>query len=86
VLKSFQEISYRRIFCFDQTGFIDEGKKEPKIQIFFELEFISDKSIPQKNRSLLQGVFQRETRSSWETISVDRFDFSDDGFFEQISN
>jgi predicted unusual protein kinase regulating ubiquinone biosynthesis (AarF/ABC1/UbiB family) len=58
-------------------------KEEELNQIFFELEFISDKDTPEE-QSYFKGVFKEMIGLLGRPFHVDRFDFSDDGFFEQI--
>jgi predicted unusual protein kinase regulating ubiquinone biosynthesis (AarF/ABC1/UbiB family) len=58
-------------------------KEEELNQIFFELEFISDKDTAEE-QSYFKGVFKEMIGLLGRPFHVDRFDFSDDGFFEQI--
>jgi predicted unusual protein kinase regulating ubiquinone biosynthesis (AarF/ABC1/UbiB family) len=58
-------------------------KEEELNQIFFELEFISDKDTPEE-QSYFKGVFKEMIGLLGRPFHVDQFDFSDDGFFEQI--
>lgn len=58
-------------------------KEEELNQIFFELEFISDKDTAEE-QSYFKGVFKEMIGLLGKPFHVDRFDFSDDGFFEQI--
>lgn len=52
-------------------------------QIFFDLEFISDKDSPEE-QTYFKGVFREMISLLGKPFHVERFDFSDDGFFEQI--
>lgn len=52
-------------------------------QIFFDLEFISDKDSLEE-QTYFKGVFREMISLLGKPFHVDRFDFSDDGFFEQI--
>jgi predicted unusual protein kinase regulating ubiquinone biosynthesis (AarF/ABC1/UbiB family) len=58
-------------------------KDEELNQIFFELEFISDKDTDVE-QAYFKGVFKEMIGLLGRPFHVDRFDFSDDGFFEQI--
>ncbi|MDN3202600.1 ABC1 kinase family protein [Algoriphagus sediminis] len=52
-------------------------------QIFFGLEFISEKDTP-KEQEYFKSVFKEMISLLGKPFHVDRFDFSDDDFFEQI--
>ncbi|MFC3414279.1 ABC1 kinase family protein [Algoriphagus hitonicola] len=52
-------------------------------QIFYTLEFISDKDS-EVEQAYFKGVFKEMISLLGKPFHVDRFDFSDDGFFEQI--
>jgi predicted unusual protein kinase regulating ubiquinone biosynthesis (AarF/ABC1/UbiB family) len=52
-------------------------------QIFFGLEFISSKDS-EEEQAYFKGVFKEMISLLGKPFHVDRFDFSDDGFFEQI--
>ncbi|MBN3519821.1 phosphotransferase [Algoriphagus lutimaris] len=52
-------------------------------QIFFDLEFISEKDTKEE-QLYFKGVFREMISLLGKPFHVDRFDFSDDGFFEQI--
>ncbi|WP_297338295.1 AarF/ABC1/UbiB kinase family protein [Algoriphagus sp.] len=52
-------------------------------QIFYTLEFISDKDS-EVEQAYFKGVFKEMISLLGKPFHVDRFDFADDGFFEQI--
>ncbi len=52
-------------------------------QIFFGLEFISSKDT-EEEQAYFKGVFKEMISLLGKPFHVDRFDFADDGFFEQI--
>ncbi|TDK41795.1 ABC1 kinase family protein [Algoriphagus formosus] len=58
-------------------------KEEELNQIFYNLEFISDKDTDQE-KAYFKGVFKEMISLLGKPFHVDRFDFADDGFFEQI--
>jgi predicted unusual protein kinase regulating ubiquinone biosynthesis (AarF/ABC1/UbiB family) len=58
-------------------------KEEELNQIFFELEFISDKDTAEE-QAYFKAIFKEMIGLLGRPFHVDRFDFADDGFFEQI--
>lgn len=52
-------------------------------QIFFDLEFISDKDN-ETEQAYFKGVFREMISLLGKPFHVEKFDFSDDSFFEQI--
>lgn len=58
-------------------------KEEELNQIFYSLEFISDKDTPDE-QVYFKSVFKEMISLLGKPFHVDTFDFSDDGFFEQI--
>ncbi len=58
-------------------------KQEELDQIFYDLEFISDKDT-EEEQAYFKGVFREMISLLGKPFHVDRFDFADDGFFEQI--
>ncbi|MEN2282717.1 AarF/ABC1/UbiB kinase family protein [Algoriphagus sp. SE2] len=52
-------------------------------QIFYGLEFISSKDT-EEEQAYFKGVFKEMISLLGKPFHVDRFDFADDGFFEQI--
>ncbi len=52
-------------------------------QIFFDLQFISDNDTPEE-QEYFKSIFKEMISMLGKPFHVDRFDFSDDGFFEQI--
>ena len=58
-------------------------KEEELNQIFYDLEFISDKDTEQE-KVYLKGVFKEMISLLGKPFHVEKFDFADDGFFEQI--
>lgn len=52
-------------------------------EIFYGLEFISDKDTKEE-QTYFKGVFKEMIGLLGKPFHVDRFDFADDGFFEQI--
>ena len=58
-------------------------KQEELDQIFYDLEFISDKDT-EEEQTYFKGVFREMISLLGKPFHVDRFDFADDGFFEQI--
>jgi predicted unusual protein kinase regulating ubiquinone biosynthesis (AarF/ABC1/UbiB family) len=58
-------------------------KEEELNQIFYELEFISDKDTAEE-QAYFKGIFKEMIGLLGRPFHVDRFDFADDGFFEQI--
>ncbi|WP_296705134.1 AarF/ABC1/UbiB kinase family protein [Algoriphagus sp.] len=52
-------------------------------QIFYDLEFISSKDT-EEEQAYFKGVFKEMISLLGKPFHVDRFDFADDGFFEQI--
>jgi predicted unusual protein kinase regulating ubiquinone biosynthesis (AarF/ABC1/UbiB family) len=52
-------------------------------QIFFDLEFISDRDTPEE-QVYFKAVFTEMISLLGKPFHVDKFDFSDDGFFERI--
>ncbi|MBB6325211.1 putative unusual protein kinase regulating ubiquinone biosynthesis (AarF/ABC1/UbiB family) [Algoriphagus iocasae] len=58
-------------------------KQEELDQIFYDLEFISDKDT-EEEKAYFKGVFREMISLLGKPFHVDRFDFADDGFFEQI--
>jgi len=52
-------------------------------QIFYGLEFISDKDTAEE-QAYFKGVFKEMIGLLGKPFHVERFDFADDGFFEQI--
>lgn len=58
-------------------------KQEELDQIFYDLEFISDKDT-EEEQAYFKGVFREMISLLGKPFHVDRFDFSNDGFFEQI--
>ncbi|MGM0946760.1 MAG: ABC1 kinase family protein [Bacteroidota bacterium] len=58
-------------------------KEEELNQIFYTLEFISDKDTVEE-QAYFKGVFKEMISLLGKPFHVDRFDFADDSFFEQI--
>lgn len=58
-------------------------KEEELNQIFYNLEFISDKDTAEE-QVYFKGVFKEMISLLGKPFHVDRFDFADDGFFERI--
>jgi len=58
-------------------------KEEELNQIFYSLEFISDKDTPEE-QVYFKSVFKEMISLLGKPFHVETFDFSDDGFFEQI--
>lgn len=58
-------------------------KEEELNQIFYALDFISDKDT-EEEKSYFKGVFKEMISLLGKPFHADRFDFSDDGYFEQI--
>lgn len=58
-------------------------KEEELNQIFYTLEFISDKDTADE-QAYFKGVFKEMISLLGKPFHVDRFDFADDSFFEQI--
>lgn len=58
-------------------------KEEELNQIFYSLDFISDKDTPEE-KTYFKGVFKEMISLLGKPFHVDRFDFSDDSYFEQI--
>lgn len=58
-------------------------KEEELNQIFYSLEFISDKDTSEE-QVYFKSVFKEMISLLGKPFHVDTFDFSDDGFFEQI--
>ena len=58
-------------------------KQEELDQIFYDLEFISDKDT-EEEQAYFKGVFREMISLLGKPFHVDRFDFANDGFFEQI--
>lgn len=58
-------------------------KEEELNQIFYTLEFITDKDS-EVEQAYFKGVFKEMISLLGKPFHVDRFDFADDGFFEQI--
>jgi len=58
-------------------------KEEELNQIFYDLEFISDKDTEQE-KVYFKGVFKEMISLLGKPFHVEKFDFADDGFFEQI--
>jgi len=52
-------------------------------QIFFDLEFISDRDTPEE-QVYFKAVFTEMISLLGKPFHVDKFDFSDDGFFDRI--
>lgn len=52
-------------------------------QIFYNLEFISSKDT-EEEQAYFKGVFKEMISLLGKPFHVDKFDFADDGFFEQI--
>ncbi|UZD24037.1 AarF/ABC1/UbiB kinase family protein [Algoriphagus halophytocola] len=52
-------------------------------QVFFDLEFISEKDSPEE-QEYFKSVFKEMISLLGKPFHVEKFDFSDDGFFEQI--
>lgn len=52
-------------------------------QIFYDLEFITDKDSSEE-QAYFKGVFKEMISLLGKPFHVDKFDFADDGFFEQI--
>jgi predicted unusual protein kinase regulating ubiquinone biosynthesis (AarF/ABC1/UbiB family) len=58
-------------------------KEEELNQIFYNLEFISDKDTAEE-QLYFKGIFREMISLLGKPFHVDRFDFADDGFFERI--
>ncbi|MHA7129089.1 ABC1 kinase family protein [Algoriphagus namhaensis] len=58
-------------------------KEDELNQIFYDLEFISDKDTATE-QEYFKGVFKEMISLLGKPFHVDKFDFSDDAFFEQI--
>ncbi len=58
-------------------------KEEELNQIFYGLEFISDKDTPEE-QVYFKSVFKEMISLLGKPFHVEKFDFADDGFFEQI--
>lgn len=58
-------------------------KEEELNQIFYDLDFISDKDT-EEEKIYFKGVFKEMISLLGKPFHVDRFDFANDGYFEQI--
>lgn len=58
-------------------------KEEELNQIFYDLDFISDKDN-EEEKTYFKGVFKEMISLLGKPFHSDRFDFADDGYFEQI--
>ncbi|MDF2158282.1 AarF/UbiB family protein [Algoriphagus sp. CAU 1675] len=58
-------------------------KEEELNQVFFDLEFISEKDSPEE-QAYFKGVFREMISLLGKPFHADRFDFADNSFFEQI--
>jgi predicted unusual protein kinase regulating ubiquinone biosynthesis (AarF/ABC1/UbiB family) len=58
-------------------------KEEELNQIFYSLDFISDKDS-EEEKTYFKGVFKEMISLLGKPFHAERFDFSDDGYFEQI--
>lgn len=52
-------------------------------QVFYDLEFVTDRDSPEE-QAYFKGVFAEMINLLGKPFHVDRFDFSDDGFFDRI--
>ena len=58
-------------------------KEEELNQIFYSLDFISDKDT-EVEKAYFKGIFKEMISLLGKPFHVDKFDFADDGYFEQI--
>lgn len=58
-------------------------KEEELNQVFYSLDFISDKDT-EEEKTYFKGVFKEMISLLGKPFHVDRFDFADDSYFEQI--
>ena len=58
-------------------------KEEELNQVFYSLDFISDKDT-QEEKAYFKGVFKEMISLLGKPFHVDRFNFADDSYFEQI--
>ena len=58
-------------------------KEEELNQVFYSLDFISDKDT-EEEKIYFKGVFKEMISLLGKPFHVDRFDFADDSYFEQI--
>lgn len=80
-VKVIPEDFYRGYFSLIKRELLIQ--EEELNQIFYTLEFISDKDT-EVEQAYFKGVFKEMISLLGKPFHVDRFDFADDGFFEQI--
>jgi predicted unusual protein kinase regulating ubiquinone biosynthesis (AarF/ABC1/UbiB family) len=80
-VKVIPEDFYQGYFALMKKGMV--LKEEEMEQIFYSLDFITDKDT-EEEKVFFKGIFKEMISLLGKPFHSDRFDFADDGYFEQI--
>jgi predicted unusual protein kinase regulating ubiquinone biosynthesis (AarF/ABC1/UbiB family) len=80
-VKVIPEDFYQGYFALMKKGMV--LKEEEMEQIFYSLDFITDKDT-EEEKIFFKGIFKEMISLLGKPFHSDRFDFADDGYFEQI--